>query len=250
MEPVGSKLENLFQLIRTLSSGLKSVLFVRILWARQEFLLDFVNRTFCNFKVTTSYWKISLLIGYMIITCASSLSPGNENEFIDKLLSLTSTSSLRADWWFEPFRVFGLSTYDDVKCTVNNVNDFMGDLVFAFYLETLTYFAETTGVLAAEPQYLETVIFIVFLALFVYIWFLACEFHRKVNDITVKWIANCQAGQNISMDQRLRLNALSNENRDAQLGISCRFFTVTYSFIGSMLSLIITYGIIVLQTRT
>ncbi|CAL8094012.1 unnamed protein product [Orchesella dallaii] len=137
---------------------------------------------------------------------------------------------------------------DNVRKAVNSAMQLITMRVILDYSVSITYFATISYLQDGARETLYVGLYLIVSAIF---WIIACELHYQVKETTKRWTHPClRHTTNLSLERKLSVIALQSENEANPVAISCRFFTITYGFLGSMVGLIITYATIVFQMRT
>lgn len=66
------------------------------------------------------------------------------------------------------------------------------------------------------------------------LWIIAAEINRKIQNATTQWTGSWQEKVELSMQSQVRILGIDNWFDKQNIGISCTFFVVTYSFLGSV----------------
>ncbi|ODN06009.1 hypothetical protein Ocin01_00684 [Orchesella cincta] len=142
-----------------------------------------------------------------------------------------------------------IEAYGDLRAATLQMNDFIRSYIFLNYFTFLTYYPEIPIVLRSGGSLAEITSILLYTVVTVWFWMTACEFHRTVKRTMTEWLFEKQTQESLKPKQRIRLLMLSNELETKPIAISCRFFHVSYDLISSMFGLIITYSLIMFQTR-
>ncbi|CAL8102576.1 unnamed protein product [Orchesella dallaii] len=127
----------------------------------------------------------------------------------------------------------GMELYRRLKKKVDAFAQLYGNQILAFYITSLTYYAQAPHVFLGKRGNAEK------LAMGYYtlngvIWIVAAEFHKNVQVTVQKWIVYHTENVNSSIDDRLKLISLSNEMVADPVALACRYFYVTYQQFNSV----------------
>ncbi|ODN06561.1 hypothetical protein Ocin01_00114 [Orchesella cincta] len=142
-----------------------------------------------------------------------------------------------------------MSLVRELRAFNANLNRSLGIIYVNFFITTLCYYSGTPANLRkstiTKSHWYKGVYF--FMSWTTWIW--SCEFHRKIQEALRSWIREhkyCSNGQLTQMDIG-KMNLLAMEIEHDAMGIVCRYFTVNYSLLFSLLGLLVTYSILAYQ---
>lgn len=126
----------------------------------------------------------------------------------------------------------GLKNYLKVKALSTCISRVFGTPILFYYCLNVGFLAKLPDSSGLTAKIITAVAFLVLAPL---TWLSLAEFHAKIQETMKTWLL--QIYQNtayFSVDMRIQLVDIRNDFLLDPAGISCKFFTVTYSFIGSV----------------
>lgn len=128
----------------------------------------------------------------------------------------------------------GLRNYEEVKQLSLSISRVFGVPILFYHFITIAFMAKLPD-LTFWPN-VQNLSVTGFLLMAPVIWLSFAEFHAKVRQGTINWLFNIQRknGYSISADAKITLMDIRNDCLLDPVGISCKFFTVTYGVLGSV----------------
>lgn len=77
----------------------------------------------------------------------------------------------------------------------------------------------------------------------VLLWIIAAELNRRIGNAITKWIESQQAKLELSTHDQVKVLGIGYAFDRKNAGISCVFFSVTYSFLGSVIQRLLHYPV-------
>ncbi|CAL8102539.1 unnamed protein product [Orchesella dallaii] len=139
-----------------------------------------------------------------------------------------------------------IELYRQLKGTTDFAGKMYGDCMLAFYLSFVTYWFEAPHILLGRRGEAEIAL-LIFSSVTTIIWVLAAEFHYRVQHAIVEWTTFYLESESLSLEDRLKMFSIRWEVSTQPVAFSCRCFSATYKHLSSMLGLVVTYMIIVVQ---
>ncbi|CAL8102551.1 unnamed protein product [Orchesella dallaii] len=121
----------------------------------------------------------------------------------------------------------GNELYRKLKNMTSLITQLCGNKVMAFYITSVCYYAQAPHIFLGKRGNTEKLLMAYF-TLTSFVWILAAEFHKNVQETVLQWIVNHSANENLTTDDRLKLLSLSNEMTADPVALSSRYFSVTY----------------------
>ncbi|CAL8102533.1 unnamed protein product [Orchesella dallaii] len=143
----------------------------------------------------------------------------------------------------------GILLYRKLKSMTNFTREMYGDYILTFYISSVTYFAEAPHILMGRRGDTEKVILFAFI-IFSFVWLWVAEFHYNIHNSISDWITYHTDRDSVTLDERLKLLSISSEMSTDPIALSCRCFCITYKHLCSMLGVVVTYGVIVVQLNS
>lgn len=132
----------------------------------------------------------------------------------------------------------GLELISNARKLKQIIGSMFGQVILHTCTLTLVMFGSTPTRLMAKGFKLGIkLLTVAILLIFGAMWATACEFHAKVTDATKQWIYSYQDKEKsrcLSPEDRVKLVQVELQLDGDPIGVSCRFFTVTYCFMGSV----------------
>lgn len=120
-----------------------------------------------------------------------------------------------------------------IKELTADITGTFGNHILIYYIISVAYFAKIPES-SVWQQHVETLGMIVYFSMGAIIWLISAEFHMDVRDVVQNWATQMQDLDDLSVDTRIRLLSVVNDNLLDPTGVSCKFFTITYGFLGSV----------------
>ncbi len=113
------------------------------------------------------------------------------------------------------------------------ISRLFGKQIIFYYIIGVAFLAKIPdpNVWSTRPQIVTLIAFIFFGPWF---WISAAEFHLKVRETMFEWWRQLQYRKDLSTDMRIRVMDFRNDYLLDPVGISCKFFIITYHFLGSV----------------
>lgn len=127
----------------------------------------------------------------------------------------------------------GIYYYRAIKNMSAHISRLFGNQIIFYYIIAVAFLARIPdpNVWSSRPQIVTVIAFLCFGPWF---WLTAADFHFKVRETMQEWWRQLQYRKDLSLDMRIRIMDFRNDYMLDPVGISCKFFTITYHFIGSV----------------
>lgn len=183
-------------------------------------LID-VGNVFCDIfmyhSFTLSYFS------YVLISMIGLSMKAVRMDFCEKMNETLVTMDMK----------IGFDYYMGLKELTSDITKTFGNHILVYYIISVAYFAKIPESSVWERN-VETIGMIVYFAMGAILWLISAEFHMSVRDVVQNWATQMQDLDNLSVDTRIRLLSVVNDNLLDPIGVSCKFFTITYGFLGSV----------------
>ncbi|CAL8098463.1 unnamed protein product [Orchesella dallaii] len=224
------------------------------------------------FAIKLSYWDIALTIlkALSAIHAVTIFPVTHSLLFVLSFCVLGIAKNYRTELRLAVHRIdisTGLLAYRNLRKNITFINDVFGGPLFGFFLAVITYYSQVPDVLMGYLTDFPLGVIFLFIVLDMAIFVLAAEFHSQVQRISfegfedlslkvleykrkfeVRSVSSTEYFQ--ILESKLDLMEMKNEMSQQPIALSCRFFSITYGFLASVLSVIVTYSIIILQMRS
>ncbi|CAL8102579.1 unnamed protein product [Orchesella dallaii] len=134
----------------------------------------------------------------------------------------------------------GNELYRRLKKKMDVIAHLYGNQILAFYITSLTYYAQAPHVFLGKRGNAEKLA-MGYYTLNIVVWIVAAEFHKNVQVTVQKWIVYHTENPNLSIEDGLKLVSLSNEMAADPVALACRYFYVTYQQFNSVGAFIIKW---------
>ncbi|CAL8102612.1 unnamed protein product [Orchesella dallaii] len=144
--------------------------------------------------------------------------------------------------------------YDSLREAVGKTNGVVGGIMLAQYITVLSFLASSPCLMSDRSTQSIWVLVEKFYITFTYSLYgvflvVACDMPKRVRLTWKYWMINKRLCEELTSDEHQLMTSFTLDVESESLGLSCSFFTLTYSFIGSMIGLVATYGILIYQMQ-
>ena len=140
-----------------------------------------------------------------------------------------------------------MTQYETLKSITDTQNRAIGPILFGYVFEELSFYSYSIKDLTRMDNWLQQFRYVYFLANFMFILFTAAYAQQQLSEEFGNWLADTRNRDAVPQSQ---LTVVTAELTNHRVGLSgLGLFTITYGFVGTAISTILAYAIIILQVH-
>ncbi|CAL8133763.1 unnamed protein product [Orchesella dallaii] len=128
--------------------------------------------------------------------------------------------------------------YDVLREAVGKTNGVVGGILLAQYISILSFLASSPSLISGSTQSVWILVqkceHIFTYSLYGVFLIVACDMPKRVRLTWKNWMINKRLCDELTLGERQLMTTFILDVESESLGLSCAFFTLTYSFIGSV----------------